>query len=36
VGYQQNGKLVGFVQLRKAMNGYRIGPLYADDLKIAS
>jgi len=33
--YSENGKLKGFAVIRKAMKGYKICPLFADNTKIA-
>jgi ribosomal protein S18 acetylase RimI-like enzyme len=34
-GFQKNGKLAGYVVVRKCKVGYKIGPLFADDETIA-
>lgn len=35
LGFVHNSKLVGYGVVRKCMNGYKIGPLFADDKNIA-
>ena len=33
--YRQEGKMHGFAVLRKAVKGYKIGPLFADNIEVA-
>ncbi|MGE4500767.1 MAG: GNAT family N-acetyltransferase [Hydrogenovibrio sp.] len=35
LGMMQNGKLAGYGVIRKCRNGYKIGPLYADNMALA-
>lgn len=35
LGIMQNGKLAGYGVIRKCRNGYKIGPLYADNMALA-
>lgn len=35
VGIMQNGNLAGYGVIRKCRNGYKIGPLYADNMELA-
>lgn len=35
LGYRKDGKLLGYGMVRKCQAGYKVGPLFADDEKIA-
>lgn len=35
LAYKENDVLIGYVVMRQSVNGYRIGPLYADNLFVA-